>query len=230
MALSTRIDYFGQSANAVIKQIDDDANADFPLNVTAEDERGDIIAREVTTAAQDAPSANFVCFAEGDVDLALGAVTTYASSRVACLSGISVQTAKATPPAVTLSGEELQTGATVTSTIAVGAITLSPRHKAQNLMSSFTLSGDGCKLISCGLECKGNITRATKDGVTLAHDISGASIIISATVVQSGSTAPTIVATSGWKLTKPKSQKNPDSGYTEWTFETTKDLTSTEPV
>ena len=230
MALSTRIDYFGQSANAVIKQIDDDANAGFPVNVTAENERGDIIARDVSAAAQDAPSANFVCFAAGDVDLYLGAVTTYATSRISCLNGISIQTAKATPAAVTLSGEELQAGATVSSTIAVGSITLSPRHKAQNLMSSFTLSGTGCHLISCGLECKGNITRATKDGVTLAHDISGASIIISATVVQSGATAPTIEATEGWKITKPKSQKNPDSGYTEWTFETTKDLTSVEPA
>jgi len=229
MALSTKIDYFVQTANAVIKQVSSASNTDFAVKATATNERGDIIVRDVSQP-RDSPSCDFVCFAAGDVDLALGSVYTYATTHIACLLGINIQTSAAAAPKVTLSGEELQAGATVTSTIDTGAITLSPRHKAQILAGAFTVSGTGCHLTECSLDVKANLTRATADGVTLAHDVSGATLTVTGTVVQSAATAPTIAAESGWTLNTPISQTNPDEGHTTWTFECTKDLTSTEPA
>lgn len=229
MSLSTRIDHFTQAANTVIKQIASTSNTDFAVKATATNERGDIIVRDVSES-RDSPSDDFVCFAAGDVDLDLGAVFTYETTKIACLLGINIQTSAGAAPKVTLSGEQLQAGATVTSTIAVGAITLSPRHKAQILAGAFTLAGTGCHLTDCSLDVKANLTRATKDGVTLAHDVSGATITVSGTVVQTGATAPTIAAVSGWTLNTPAAQANPDAGYTTWTFECTKDLTSAEPA
>lgn len=229
MALSTKIDHFTQAANTVIKQIASAANTDFAVKATATNERGDIIVRDVSES-RDSPSDDFVCFAAGDLDLDLGAVFTYETSKIACLLGINIQTTAGAAPKVTLSGEQLQAAATVTSTIAVGAITLSPRHKAQILAGAFTVSGTGCHLTDCTLDVKANLTRATADGVTLAHDVSGATLTVTGTVVQSAATAPTIAAETGWTLNTPTSQTNPDEGHTTWTFECTKDLTSAEPV
>lgn len=228
MALSTKVDYFTQTANAVIKQISSASNTDFKAKPTATNERGDIIVR-TPVGQYDNPSCDFVVFAAGDVDLSLGSVYTYDSTRIACLTGISIQTSAGSPAKVTLSGEELQAGATVTSTIDVGAITLSPRHKAQILMSAFSLSGTGCHLTECSLDVKANLTRATQSGLTIAHDVSGATITVKGTVVQSAATAPTITAAEGWTLNTPTSTENPDEGYTTWTFECTKDLLSSEP-
>lgn len=228
MALSTKVDYFTQSSNAVIKQTSSASNTDYKAKPTATNERGDIIVR-TQAGKYDNPSCDFVCFADGDIDLDLGAVFAYNSTQVACLLGISIQTSAGNPAKVTLSGEELQTGATVTSTISTGAITLSARHKAQILMDAFTLSGTGCHLTDCSLDVKANLTRATQSGLTIAHDVSGATITVKGTVVQSGETAPIIEAGSGWVLNTPTSADNPDEGYTTWTFEATQDLLSVEP-
>jgi hypothetical protein len=229
MALSTKVDYFNQTANAVIKQISSASNTDFKAKPTATNERGDIIVR-TPVGQYDNPSCEFVVFADGDLDLDLGSVYTYNNTHVACLLGISIQTSAGNPAKVTLSGEELQAGATVTSTIDVTAIALSARHKAQILMTAFTMSGSGCYLTDCSLDVKANMTRATQSGLTIAHDVSGATITVKGTVVQSGATAPTIAPSAGWTLNTPTSTENPDEGYTTWTFECTKDLTSTEPA
>jgi len=114
--------------------------------------------------------------------------------------------------------------------VTLPAITLSPRHKAQILAGAFTLTGTGCNLTSCSLSVRANITRATVSGDTVAHDVSGAEIVVSGTVQQTGDTKPTIAAAEGWELTTPQSRENPDEGYIEWTFEATKAAASTEPA
>jgi|GEM_PF-4608316 len=226
-ALSTVIDYFNQSASEVLTQIDDDRAKDYAVKATGVNERGDIVARNVEVL-REAPTANYRVKAAGNIAVILGTVNEVSDVPYVLL-GLSIRTSAGSPPEVGMSGESLQDGATANSTITVGNIAISPRHKAQILASAFTLSGDDCKLVDCSLDVKATLTRATKHGETLAHDVSGASIVVSATVRQYGATEPAISAGEGFTLTTPASEKNPDEGYTEWTVESTKDLVSAEP-
>ena len=226
---SAPVEYFGQGTSTVIGLKSSTENRDYAVKVTATDERGDIMARDLA-GERISPSAVYNVKAAGDLSLVLGSVNTVETMAVVLL-GCEISTSAASAPEVTLSGESIQADGKASSTVELPAITLSPRHKAQILAGAFTLAGAGCYLTSCSLSARANITRATKSGDTVAHDVSGAEIVVSGTVQQTGATAPTIAAAEGWELTTPQSKANPDEGYIEWTFEATKAaLASTEPA
>jgi len=225
---SAPVEYFGQSLSAVIDLKSSTENRDYAVKVTATDARGDIVARDLA-GERISPSAVYNVKAAGDLFLELGSVNTV-DTDVVVLLGCDISTSAASAPEVTLSGESIQTGGTTSSTVTLPEITLSPRHKAQILAGAFTLNGAGCNLTSCSLSARANITRATKSGDTVAHDVSGTEIVVSGTVQQTGETKPTIAAVDGWELTTPKSKANPDEGYIEWTFECSKAAVSAEPA
>ena len=225
---SAPVEYFGQGSSTVIGLKSSTESRDYAVKVTATDERGDIVARDLA-GERISPSAVYNVIAAGNLSLVLGRVNTV-DTDVVVLLGCDIRTSAASAPEVTLSGESIQTDGTASSTVTLPEITLSPRHKAQILAGAFTLTGTGCNLTSCSLSARANITRATKSGDTVAHDVSGTEIVVSGTVQQTGETAPTIAAGAGWELTTPKSKANPDEGYIEWTFEATKAAASTEPV
>ena len=225
---SAPVEYFGQELSTVIDLKSSTENRDYAVKVTATDARGDIVARDLA-GERISPSAVYNVKAAGDLSLVLGSVNTVETMAVVLL-GCEISTSAASAPEVTLSGESIQADGKASSTVELPAITLSPRHKAQILAGAFTLAGAGCNLTSCSLSARANITRATKSGDTVAHDVSGAEIVVSGTVQQTGATAPTIEAASGWELTTPQSKANPDEGYIEWTFEATKAAASTEPA
>jgi len=225
---SVPVEYFGQGTSAVIGLKSSTEGRDYAVKVTATDARGDIVARDLA-GERISPSGVYNVIAAGDLSLVLGSVNTVGTDVVVLL-GCDISTSAASAPEVTLSGESIQSGGTASSTVTLPAIALSPRHKAQILAGAFTLTGTGCNLTSCSLSVRANLTRATKSGDTVAHDVSGAEIVVSGTVQQTGETKPTIAAGSGWELTTPKSKTNPDEGYIEWTFEATKAAASTEPV
>ncbi len=223
---SAPVEYFGQGTSTVIGLKSSTENRDYAVKQTATDARGDIVARDLA-GERISPSAVYNVKAAGELSLVLGSVNTVETMAVVLL-GCEISTGAATPPEVTLSGESIQSGGTASSTVTLPAIALSPRHKAQILAEAFTLTGAGCYLTSCSLSARANITRATKSGDTVAHDVSGAEIVVSGTVQQTGDTKPTIAAADGWEITTPKSKANPDEGYIEWTFEATKAAASTE--
>ena len=225
---SAPVEYFGQGTSTVIGLKSSTENRDYAVKQTATDERGDIVARDLA-GERISPSGVYNVIGAGDLSLVLGSVNTV-DTDVVVLLGCDISTSAASAPEVTLSGESIQTGGTASSTVTLPAITLSPRHKAQFLAGAFTLTGAGCNLTSCSLSARANITRATVSGDTVTHDVSGAEIVVSGTVQQTGDTKPTIAAADGWELTKPKSRENPDEGYIEWTFEATKAAASAEPV
>lgn len=224
---SVPVEYFGQSGSSVLVLKSSTEGRDFAVKQTATDERGDIVARDLA-GERISPSAVYNVKAAGDLSLVLGSVNTV-DTDVVVLLGCDISTSAASAPEVTLSGESIQSGGTASSTVTLPAIALSPRHKAQILAGAFTLTGAGCNLTSCSLSARANITRATVSGDTVAHDVSGAEIVVSGTVQQTGATAPTIAAADGWELTTPQSKANPDEGYIEWTFEATKAAASAEP-
>ena len=225
---SAPVEYFGQGSSTVIGLKSSTESRDYAVKVTATDARGDIVARDLA-GERISPSAVYNVIAAGNLSLVLGRVNTV-DTDVVVLLGCDIRTSAASAPEVTLSGESIQTGGTASSTVTLPAITLSPRHKAQILAGAFTLTGTGCNLTSCSLSARANITRATKSGDTVAHDVSGTEIVVSGTVQQTGETAPTIAAGAGWELTTPKSKANPDEGYIEWTFECSKAAASVEPA
>ena len=225
---SAPVEYFGQELSTVIGLKSSTENRDYAVKVTATDERGDIVARDLA-GERISPSAVYNVKAAGELSLVLGSVNTVETMAVVLL-GCEISTGAASAPEVTLSGESIQTGGTASSTVTLPAITLSPRHKAQILAGAFTLTGKGCNLTSCSLSARANITRATVSGDTVTHDVSGTEIVVSGTVQQTGDTKPTIAAANGWELTTPQSKENPDEGYIEWTFEATKAAESAEPV
>ena len=225
---SAPVEYFGQGTSTVIGLKSSTENRDYAVKQTATDERGDIVARDLA-GERISPSAVYNVIAAGELSLVLGSVNTVETMAVVLL-GCEISTGAATPPEVTLSGESIQSGGAASSTITLPAIALSPRHKAQILAGAFTLTGAGCNLTSCSLSARANITRATVEGETVAHDVSGCEMVVTGTIIQIGAAAPTIEAGDGWTLTTPKSKANPDEGYIEWTFECSKAVASAEPV
>lgn len=225
---SAPVEYFGQGSSTVIDLKSSTENRDYAVKVTATDARGDIMARDLA-GERISPSAVYNVKAAGNLSLVLGSVNT-AETMAVVLLGCEISTGAASAPEVTLSGESIQTGGTASSTVTLPAIALSPRHKAQILAEAFTLTGTGCNLTSCSLSARANITRATVEGETVAHDVSGCEMVVTGTIIQFGAAAPTIEAGDGWTLTTPKSKANPDEGYIEWTFECSKAVAGADPA
>jgi len=228
MALSTKIDYFDLDGSPLAIKGPTARGKTYAVNATGTNARGDVIARDLA-GLRESPTVDYNVIAAGNITPDLGQVNTL-SDVVYCLTRLEVKTSAGAPPIVTAGGESLQDDATVSSTADLGSIALSPRHKAQILLEAFTLSGSGCNLTECSLTAGCTLTRATKDGETVAHDISGANIVVSATVEQTGATAPTIAAATGWTITEPPTEEQADEGYTTWKFSVTKDLVTVEPV
>ena len=231
MAFLAKPDYFGLatsiSGSLTLKSSAINKSASV---AEAQNELGDVIASEVfgETAA---PSVTYELKADLDIDdITLGAITTVDSKPYA-LASVSFSTGPATVPELQCTGELVETGATTSNstTIECPEITLKKWHDAQILGSAFTLSGTGCYLNGCNYTISADITKATVDGVIVAHDIQNGRIEVQATIVQSGTTAPTVTAASGWAVTSPLSTDNPDEDYPKWTVTLVKYLTSEHP-
>lgn len=231
MAFIAKPDYFGlatsQSGSLSLKSSSLNKSASV---AEATDEKGDVVAEEVF-GEQASPSVTY----ELKADLALsgiklGAVTTVDSKPYVLLS-IGFNTAPAGVPEVQCSGEMVETGATTanSTTISLPSLTLQKWHDAQILGLAFTLSGTGCYLNGCNYSAKCDVTKATVDGTIVAHDVQNGRIEVQATIVQTGSTAPTVTAGQDWVVTSPLTTDNPDEDYPTWTCTLTKYLTSAHP-
>lgn len=233
MSLSTRLNYFGilvdAEDGAILSQTDSDNKKDFVVKASSRSSTGDIIARD-NVVEEGAPTSSFKVKSAGTLTLKLGEVKTLDTKKYAA-NNLKITTSVAAPPTVEISGEQLGDSATDSSTYDLPAITLTPRHKAVILAEAFTMTGEGCSLTECSLEAKCTITRARNRGTYLSHDVSDGEIVVSATIEQSGSTKPVVTAASGWEITAPLSDSNPEEGYTTWTVELTKTtLAATQPA
>lgn len=196
----------------------------------ATDDKGDVVADEVF-GEQAAPSVIYELIAALTLSsIKLGAISTVAGKAYA-LSSVSAKTAPAAVPQLECSGEQVEDGATTanSTTIALPEIVLQMWHDAQNVGSAFTLSGSGCHLNGCDFTAKCDITKATANGVIVAHDVQNGRIEVSVTIVQTGSTTPTLAASSGYEITSPLTTDNPDEDFPTWTATLTKYLTSAHP-
>lgn len=233
MAFIAKPDYFGLStANATKDSLSLKSSS---LNKSASvaeatDEKGDVVAEELF-GEQAAPSVSYELKDDLDLDdIILGAVNTFDSKKFV-LSSISFSTSPGSVPEIQCAGEQVEDGATTenSTTIELPELTLHKWHDAQILGDAFSISGNGCYLNRCNYSIKCDVTKATVNGVIVAHDVQNGRIEVQATIVQSGSTAPTVTAASGWTITSPLTTDNPDEDYPTWTVTLTKYLSSAHP-
>lgn len=95
------------------------------------------------------------------------------------------------------------------------------------MFSAFTFSGTGVYLTQANYSVNSSLTKATKDGETIAYDISDGKIEASLTFVSTSGNSPTLSAGTGWEITSPLTKSEPDSDYAQYTCTLSKNLTHT---
>jgi len=226
MALAVQTDYFGLADTALVL-ISSTENRS-AQNVETPNERGDIISRDVFGESF-APSCEYKLQEDLSKAISLGNVSTVGTEKVV-LTKLSIKTGAGKEPQISASGESIQDAGTATSTVALGTVVCSVRHKAQILGTAFTLSGTGCVLNECGIDYEAAITKTEKNGVVLVHDMSAGKATVQATILQTGSTKPSVTAAEGWDITSPLTESDPDSNVASWTVTLTKSFAGTDPV
>lgn len=226
MSFLAKKDYFAslyEGQPLVITASDENRSAQ---TAQARNEKGDIVAEEVygETAA---PTCSYAL--SGDVDLTgikIGfPFTTDDESLV--VTGITINTAAGQAPTVDIAGEIIPdslTGHTDCYYI-VPSATIEKCHHAQDVLGAYTLVGTGCYVTQANYGVETSLTKATKDGETVSYDVSDGKVTCSLTIQGTGQTsAPTLTAKDGWKVTSPLTMSNPDAGYPTWTASLTKNL------
>ena len=216
MAFKTKVDPFGIAAaltNAACKATADGNSASV---AEARDENGTIVAHEVFGEVM-APSADYAVTGPIDADdgdIKLGAVTTYKEKRVV-LTNLTINTSAGGEPTMSASGEEVEASSdgTCPAKYSIPGFELGPCHHAKILFAAFSLSGIGCHLQSANYTASCENGKATVGGTVVAHGVYGAKIECQVEIVQTSSTAPTLTAGTGWKVTSPLAETNPDAEY-----------------
>ena len=189
-------------------------------------EHGDIIATKAYGTANATPSCNYTIAKEKSLAVTLGSVATVESKKYA-LKSVSISTGSATEPTMSATAVQVEDDATTDNCFNCPSFTISPDEVAQFLFNGFTLSGDGCELTACSAEVSCTIGLSTINGDPVASDPHTAHIVLSVTILQTGTTAPTVTPAAGWDLSAPLTCSDPDSDLPTWTCSVAKPLTKT---
>lgn len=222
MAFADKTDYFSLGDSNIII-VSSEQNKSIQV-AQAKDDKGDVVAQE-TFGEIEAPTCSYVFKGNATTaSMQIGkAITT--SGKKYTITSIQIDTAAGSPPTMSVSGEEVTTTGTHSDCYyTVPQATIQVCHHAQTLWSAFTLTGTGCYLIGASYTASGSLTKATKNGDTIAYDIADGQLVASLTIQQSGSTEPTITEGSDWVITTPLSKSEPDAEYPTWTCTLTKPL------
>ena len=212
MAFLEKTDYFGLSGTALECTTSNDGASASVAEAKGAD--GSVVAHEVYGEAL-APSCDYLLKADwtsaaGAVKL--GSVKATGGKSVA-LASVAINTSAGSAPTVAASGEQVEDGATDGCLYEVPAFSLPKTHHAHILFGAFTLSGAGCHLTAANYTASAGITKATKEGAVLAHDVGEGKIEAVVTIVQTGAAAPSLAAGEGWSITSPLAMTNPDADY-----------------
>ena len=220
MAFQEKTDYFGlatESGGLVLTSSTENKSATV---IQAHDEKGDVVAQEIVGETS-APSCTYVVKADATLT---GQKLGFASGGYV-VSSISITTGAGTPPSITVTGEAVPSSSHTDCYYDTPACTVEVCHHAQTLFSAFTLSGNGCYLTSANYTISGSLTKATKDGETIAYDIEDGKIEAQVEIVQTGATEPTFEAGTDFTITSPLTKTEGDAAYPTWTATVTKNLT-----
>jgi len=212
MAFLTKVDPFGISSSTLAVKSTSDGNSGSVAEAT--DENGTIVAQEAYGQRM-APSAEYALKAETTFDeIVLGGVSTYKTKRVV-LTNFTVNTSAGGEPTISASGEEVEASSdgTCPATYTVPEFTLGVCHHAKILFSAFSISGTGCYLNSANYTAACENGTATVEGVVVAHGVYGAYLEVTAEIVATSGTTPTVTPGQGWVVSSPLAETNPDAEY-----------------
>lgn len=173
MAFQSKVDFFGLSASGLVLTESGDNNT--ASTAEGHNEKGDVVAFEVFGETM-SPQCTYVL--SGDVSLAsmqcgtpIAGAGDYTGKKFT-LGSLTINTTAGSPPSIQASGEEIPAGTTTSDcTYTFPSATLKACHHAQILWSAFTVGGTGCYLQQANYTAGGTISRATKNGETVAYDV-----------------------------------------------------------
>ncbi len=227
MAFLAKTDYFGLAGTALECTASNDGASASVAEAKGAD--GSVVAHEVYGEAL-APSCDYLL--KADWTSAAGAVklgsVKATDGKSVALSTVSINTSAGSAPTVAASGEQVEDGATDGCLYEVPEFSLPKTHHAHILFSAFTLSGEGCHLTAANYTASAGVTKATKDGAVLAHDVGEGKIEAVVTIVQTGAAAPSLDAGEGWSITSPLAMTNPDADYPTYSATLTRYLSVKE--
>lgn len=222
---SAPVNYWGTITGLTPSSSEDGRNSQL---AEASDEYGDTVAH-VVYADTIAPKTDYVV--SGTIEnsntlVTLGSIHTTTDSKKIMLTQVVITTNAGTPPTVSISGVEVESGATAKRTYDV-AIALTARSKAQDVAGALTASN---KFTSITTTFSVDPHVATVNGLPVASDASHGKVEVQVTMTDhDGQGDITAASGGGFTVTTVPATSNPDAGYITRTATASKFLTGTEP-
>lgn len=228
MSWESKTDYCGLAiANKLICKSANENRSGQYLEKTGE--HGDIVATKPFGTANASPSNEYsvvddISFTSGQI--ALGAVASVSSKKY-MLQSVSISTGSATEPTFSATSVQVEDSATTGNKFEIPAFDLSADDIAQILFDAFTLTGSGCEVTQCNAEISCTVGLHTVNGDPRASDPHTAHIQVTATILQTDSTPPTVSPGNGWDVSSPLSCDDPDADLPTWSVTLSKKLAKT---
>ena len=176
----------------------------------APNEYGDTAAHDVYGETLN-PQTEYAVTGEVDLsDIVLGSIHTFNTNKKLMLTTVSITTQAGNPPTVTISGVEVESGATAKRTYELEG-TLTPRSKAQDVFGAFTASTNFTQ-INATAQVDPHVQ--TVGGTPVASDASHGRIEVQATLTDAAGNGTITAATNGgFTVTAVPAENDPDANY-----------------
>jgi len=152
------------------------------------------------------------------------------------LEKISISTGSAQIVTLSASSQEVESDCDSATMpyFAVPAFVLEKANIPQDIFSALSLTGSGCQFSKIDYEISCVVQKDKVEGVKISSDVNSGIITMSGTILQTGSTKPTLTIDSdnedGWVITQKPNCKNMEARYKEYDFEAQLVLEKTRPV
>lgn len=229
MAFQNKIDYSGLTDLVTGLSLRDDNSNDsvetyFPTGQDGSYVAGEVYGNDSAPTNALALTAN-ITHTAGTIKL--GKITTVgegSSAKKYMLERVTINTAGGQPVSVSATSQLVESGATDDCLYSVPAFSLTKKHHAQDIFSALTLTGTGCEFTSLTANIGCSIGKDKLVGNVISSDIGQGVIEITGTILQTGATAPTLSAATGWVISQPPTATNPETSYKTWSFTVRKNL------
>lgn len=234
MAIPAKTDYCGLAttfANSLVTVADEENPS--PSKYQPQGQDGSFIATEVY-GEDAAPTNTYKLKADIDADagdLVLNSVTSIGHKEYA-LEQVTISTSGGAAPAISATCKRVEAGATDAANCLyeIPAFALKTHQHAQDIFSALTLEGSECVFTQLDAAIGCTVNPESANGIIVASDANSGVITITGTILQSGTTAPTLTATPGWTITQAPACSNPENQYKSYSFEVQKILAKTAPT
>lgn len=184
-----------------------------------------------------APSNSYALAADLELDegdLQGGKVNTVDGKKY-MLESVNWSTTGGSAPTISATSQLVESSATDGCLFDFPALDLKARHHAQDAFGILNLTGAGCQFTTIGGSMGCKIDKNKNAGVILTSDPIQGVATCTGTILQTGSTPPTLAlkqeaTTAGWVITRKPTCTNPESAKKSYTFTVERNLTKTLPA